>query len=425
MVDFSQARRIKQIGQSSIILQPSIKDDSLGYVQSAVKRTQNIRQITQKLPEIAPGVSLLHELAQTSEIINAITSRHDPTTSTLFAFGKARDGSRKHQKRHSKAPDVPILAAVGGPARNAVRLLRLGKEELDWGEGRDDGLNILAPRNEEQGWWYGNGSPITQLCFGQAEGDSSSWLAVRYHGATTILRPLLLPGAVPVQAPYYLSFEGHHQSTCKIDPKPIITLPIQKTGFYPHADVCFNPWNSLQFAIIDQQGNWSIWELERSSNHRRIWSVKAGPKGTLSENDADDTNSVDADDTNSMDVDVEGWGKILWVTNGKTIAVVNRRLLLIASLEEPVKYFAAPDLSLAKSDDWILDVKPSPLNKTHLFITTSTRVFWLRVSPTEESQAKRYSASVLLCWRHFRDLEDTSLQMNVLKDEQSMLVSHC
>lgn len=374
-------------------------------MQPAAHRRKNIKKLFQSFPELVPGISLLPRLGQVSEIVNEVVSRYDPTKSVLSAFGKAKTERVPYLKRRSKPADVPILAAVGGFAGEAVRLFRLEEEYTGWEEKEDICLRALNPVIKEQCWWFGNGSPIQQVCFGRVGGNTTSWLAIRYHGATTILQPFLHPDVVPPR-PLHSSYSKKVlQSPSRLDSNPIITLPVGWTGGSPHADISFSIWNALQFAIIDQQGCWTTWELERPSPNSRTWTVKAGPKGKLTTAHSD------------------GWGAISWAGDERTIVIARRKSFSVFNLGEPSKRLTAPDLQLSKSSDWILDMKISPSDDAHIFIVTSTRIFWLRIAPSDQSHGKEDGDSralILLSWRHFRDESDTSLKLNVLNDERSM-----
>lgn len=374
-------------------------------MQLAAHRRKNIKKLTQSFPELVPGISLLPRLGQVSEIINEVTSRYEPTKSVLLAFGKAKTERAPYLKRRSKPPDVPILAVVGGSAEEAVRLFRLEEEYIGWEENEDICLRAPNPAIREQCWWFGNGSPIQQVCFGRVGGDTTSWLAIRYHGATTILQPFLHPDIVPPR-PLHSSYSTEVPwSPSRLDSNPIITLPVEWTGGSPHADISFSIWNALQFAIIDQQGCWTTWELEHPSPKSRTWTVKAGPKGKLSTAHSD------------------GWGAISWAGDERTIVIARRKSFSAFKLGEPSKRLITPDLQLDKSSDWILDMKISPSHDAQIFIVTSTRIFWLRIAPSDQSHGKEDDnsrASVLLSWRHFRDERDTSLKLNVINDERSV-----
>lgn len=412
MLTFPIARQLKPLGQPSTILPPSTDHTSLGNLQLAADRTQNIKNLTRSFPELVPGISLLPKLAQVSEVVNELTSHHDPILSTLLAFGKAKTERPKHLKRRSKPPDVPIAAVVGGSAGEAVRLFQLKEEFLGWGEKDHVGLKVLRPMIEEQCWWIGNGTPIQQVCFGEAKGDSTSWLAIRYHGATTILQPSLRSGAFPVK-PTHGSNSKLQCFPSRLDSNPVITLPIQQTGGFSHVDISFSIGDALQFALVDQQGHWSIWKLKAPNTSSRTWTVNAGPKGKIFE---------DTVDNGSKTTNYDGWGAIIWLDDDRLIVVADRKSLSFFKIEEPLKKLAALDLNLTKNSDWILDMKKSPSDDTNFLVATSTRVFWLRLVSPDSKQAigdPSSGASILLSWRHFRDEGDTSLKMNVLHDEKS------
>lgn len=330
----------------------------------------------------------------------------------MLAFGKADDKTHKR----SRSKNFPIVAIACGSAGDVLRLVLLRKEKLGWEGDNELGLQRQAFRGAEQGWWSGKCGPILQVCFAETKGESSSWLAVRYHSATAILYPLLLTN--PVQEnPYPRSLPQFPPS--RLDANYIATLFIQSTGGSPHADVSFNPWDNTQFGIIDDQGHWTLWRLDRQFKRKGRWTTKAGLSGHIADGNAEDLESVDNNN--------DGWGTILWAGSGDTIVVANRRMLSLFQINKNVKRLISPNLSLSRTADMILDVRRSPSDDDHVFVTTCTRIFWLNIPPFVESQSDKESelgASVLLSWRHFRDQEDVSLRISVLKDEESVYSPH-
>ena len=416
------ARSIKLVGQPSVILQPSIGSDSLTNIQDSVQRTQNIKKLTHLIPELVPGLSLLPELTKKSELVDYVSSRHDPSTSILLAFGQASDDSSKHGKSRSSAKEVPIVAVVGGAAGEIVRLIRLRKELLGWEGKHDVRLRDYSLIDEERCWWSGNGSPVQQVCFSKSTSKSKFLLAVRYHGATTILQPTLVSNEVFSwsQRPY--SVKGQHPPSM-LDANPIFTLPVEKTGRSPHADVSFNPWNTLQFAIIDQQGHWTIWCLERIKQQKHEWKVIAGPSGYVSDgySNVDKTHLPTAPEHRK-----DNWGAILWAGDENTIIVADRRTLSVVCLADgSVDRIDVPELALSKNASWILDLQASPSDDRHFFLATSTRVMWMHLLPAHQHRSvenPKPRASVLLSWMHFRDQDDTSLRLNLLDDQGSVFL---
>lgn len=390
---------------------PSFQESFSTKPQSALERNRQIKALAQLLPEIVPGISLLPELAQTSELVDRITSIHDPAKSTLLSFGKAEvlTGKRSQEK------SVPIVAFASGSAGEKVRLIRLRKDQLGWDGDGEVFLRYLTPDDEEQGWWCGNASPIHQLCFAESERGSSSWLAVRYHGVISILNPRLLLRPLPKSPSYSSHLTATQNRQSILDANHTVTLSAEQTGGFPYADLSFNIWNNRQFAVVDQQGGWSIWELENHRLHGGSCTTKAGPSGHITEDLEENPDSTAYKD---------GWGIILWAGDENTIVVANRRKFSVFHiLSNNTKRLFTPDLALSESTDRILDLKRNPSDDTHIFLTTSTRIFWLQIIPGngDHSEADTDSgAKILLSWWHFRDHDDNSLQMNVLIEGNSM-----
>lgn len=342
-----------------------------------------------------PGTPLLPELAQTSEIIDQVASIHDQPRSGLLALGKAEE------KTCGRLRHVPIAALASGPAGTLLRLVLLNEEKLRW-EGDGVGLRRLVIADEEHGWWPTNGSPIQQVSFAETKGKSRSWLAVRYHGATSILHPLFQSAPVHRRSPPFVHNEARLLRS-RLDPNHIVTLPMQSTGGSPHADVAINPWDVTKIAVVDQQGGWSIWELKQQIHPKESWKAKKRVTGHVSQGHEQDQDSTMRDE--------DGWGAVLWARNGDMILIANRRMLAGFQIEDG-KRLLLPDLSLSKNDDWILDMKANPSDESQFFVTTSLRIFWLGIATGDD-------VSILLSWRHFRHQADISLRMSVLDDEES------
>ena len=404
------AGRLQPVGESSLAIEASLNSSSLQIDHSAAARIHDIKELTHLYPELYPSVPLLPELVQISGAINSATSTHDPAVSELLAFGKAAD----LDNQRSGARTVPIAAIPGGEAGEAVRLARLTHDYLGWLGHRTIGLKTPTVSRGDQGWWVGNGSPIQQLCFAETEGEPSTWLAVRYSGATTILRPLLRRSPVPVTVANGPGACRKGFSSSRIDANPILTLPMEYTGGAPHADVSFNPWNERQFAIIDQQGQWTIWNIEGQHRRRHTWTTKAGPNGLIRV--ADD----DSKDRTAENAQEDGWGSILWAGGMCTIVVEDRRTFAVFDVKTHPKWLAAPELYIVNGTDWILDVKRSPVDDSHVFVVTSSRIICLRILGVDEDEDVKnpeFGAELLFSIRHFRDQEDISLRLHLLKDD--------
>ena len=405
-------RQLKLIGHPKVTITASLAEKSSSSTQSAVTRTRNIKSLVQAYPELVPGISLLPALAQTSEAVCEVISRHDPTVSELLAFGTAinRDNPR------AGAKSAPLIATASGETGEAVRLALLGKKIVGWHGNKTVGLKFLEIQGKEQEWWSGHGGPILQLRF--AEGEDTSWLAVRYPRATTVLRPVLHRLTVAPLSRSSLNKRMSLNVGSRLDPNPISTLPNERTGGAPHADVSFNPWHGKQFAIVDEEGRWSVWNIDFENKRRGLCNIEAGPAGYKH------NEQVQGLETNSINAD--GWGCVLWACNIHTLLVFSRRTFILYNLEEVSERTVGPDLAPANTGDWILSVKRSPSDNSHVFVVTSSRIFWLSITGFGEKKGKgcpEPGAKILLAWRHFRDQEDISLGISVFNDTEYIPVS--
>lgn len=409
-------RQLHLVGESIVTIQPSTEIVPSLPNLSAAGRAHNIKELAGAYPELVPSIPLLSELVQISEAIVNASSTHDPAVSQLLVFGKAAD----LDNQRSGARTVALAAIAGGDAGEAVKLVRLQHEYLGWLGHRTIGLKTPTLGAGDQGWWVGNGSPIQQLCFAETEGEPSSWLAVRYSGATTILRPLLR--RLPVPATFVNGPGDSHKCfpPSRIDANPILSLFVKHTGGAPHADVSFNPSNERQFAIVDQRGQWSIWNIEGQHRRRHLWTATAGPNGQICATD-DDNKDAEVDTTSEAKQD--GWASIVWAGDMNTIVVADRRTLAIFNIEAISQRLAAPDLQIIKDADWILDLKRSPLDASHIFLVTSSRILCLRIRGAERDEDVKdvkdlkIDAEILFSTRHFRDQEDISLRLQLLSDD--------
>ena len=400
-----RTRELKRIGRPVTALESPLRGPTV-HVQSATERARNIKSLTRQHPETQPASALLPGLAHISEVVNVATSGHDPTVSELLAIGEAVDLDKK--SRGCKT--VPIAAIAGGEAGEAVRLVLLTNEKLSWEDSKNIHLSAFSSKGGEEGRWFGNGSPIQQLIFAEAEGRPSSWLAVRYHGAVSVLRPQLrrntdmLPLASTTSARNFPS---------RLNANHIATLSIGQANGEPYSDVTFNPWYNQQIATIDQKGTWAVWDIEKlgeREKERRFWTVKKVRDGSV-------LDVLPAADTTSSVAD--GWGVVLWAGSLSTILVARRRKLAVFDITGDPKALSVPELLLENASEWILDVKRSSQDLSQIFVATTSSIFWLQVANSagnHEGEDIAAGAKCLLSWTHFRDPEDLSLSLRVADD---------
>lgn len=373
-----------------VALESSAERTALG-TQKAVERFHNIKELTHQYPELVPTAPLLSGLAQTSEAVNQVTAVHDPTVSELLAFGTVVDEGSSRTRE-----PVHIVALAGGVAGEVVRLVLLSQEQLGWKESKNVFLSNLSAKGDKEARWSGNGSPIQQLVFAGSQGRWNSWLAVRYHGAISILQPLLRHESNTSRSSYTKS--------C-LDSNHVVTLPIQRAHGVPFSDVSFNPWNHHHVATVDQEGHWNIWKIEGLPPQSLYCTIEETSGGSIRDGISDDRKPY-----HHLG---DGWGAVIWAGTSNTLIVVGRRMLAIFDVKGTGKRLGVPDLFSWKSADWVLDIKRSPSDVRCVFVVTSSTLFWLVIPDTVEEQ--RHGAECLLSWRHFRNQEDISLRLNLLQ----------
>ncbi|MCJ1390445.1 hypothetical protein MMC18_003304 [Xylographa bjoerkii] len=400
---------LQPIGNHVVSLESTLLHAPSGSSQPATSRAKHVRALIKSEPSLAPATFLLPSLAQLSEVVIDVTAATDPITSRLLAFGTAADIENKQ----SGTRRTDILAVAGGPAGEAIRILRVGTEQFSWA-GRK-GVTLSAPTIDttEQGWWVGNGTPIQQVCFSEEGGRPGGWLAVRYSGATSILRPLIhrQPVAAGIRHLNHALWKNFEPS--RLDTNQIVHLDIKKTGGAQHTDVAFNPWNQRQFAVLDARGYWSVWDIDGKYSKRNLWTVTSVSSRTSSDSE---------DDQNCTDI-ADGWGSILWAGDTTILLVASRSNLFIYSIEFKPERFSGPDLGLAGGSDWILDVQRSPLNSSYIFVLTSLCVYWLKLDYGRGQHATSQATpllKILLARRHFRSQEDRSLKMLIYVQSEAL-----
>ena len=308
---------------------------------------------------------------------------------------------------------VPVIAFVGGPAGELVRVVQLAPETFGLGDGANLQFRSQVFQTRVQGLWHGNHGPVQQLQFAASDGKLTEWLAVRHGGGTSILRIILRESEVPTlyRLPHVPALRADVEIRMELE--HIVLLPMQGDGAL-HTDICFNPWRTLEIAVLDQSSHWSIWKIKSVNKYTKVWTVEAGPSGYLVEkapNHVEDSTKYD------------GWGALQFVGNGAYLLVCNRKHISRFDLRGQLNSFSGPELGLSTSADWILDVRQGSILSESIFITTSSRIFWIHLASEyiESTEPPRLSFKILLAWTHFRNREDASLSTQIVCMKSSML----
>ncbi|KAK5734865.1 hypothetical protein LTR17_008637 [Elasticomyces elasticus] len=339
---------------------------------------KEIKHLVERFPDVQPATALLGPLLRVSEAIESASARHDPLQGELLAIGTV-----PAEALHST---LTLAALPSGPTGGDMRLVQMQMQRHGWDDTKDAWIKVPTIHGMEAEW-HGEGVPIQQICFAHAIEGSDAFIATRMPTRTVVFRP-----AVRSRGP----------SAWALDANICFQVSIESTGGIPHADVAFNPWYTRQFGMVDQAGDWSVYELEGlASTKSKLVCRSDLPTGI------------------SRPVD-DGWGRIAWVGNPSTIAVCTRRqldLYNIAGQDSNKSNSIATMPSVGSS--WYLAMVQVTSHSAHLAVLTSRHILLYHVK-TDDTGA--IHAKTLLELRHFRNPEDTTLTLAVFTLEDATLM---
>lgn len=364
------------------------------YIGNAAREQR--RWLSKARPETFPANFISSTYSRDSSNIQAESS---VPAGQLLAVGGAVDVSRMPAYRTE-----PIIAMPCGEAGNILRLLKPRVENYGWGIQSSVRLPLMDASIAEHGHWVGTGGRIQQVTFADDGKSSSTWLAIRQFSMITFFRPIYHISPVSAIKPdiFEVSFPPS-----KICANPVAVLNAQQNGSKILIDVSFNPYYARQFAVIDDAGSWSTWDIEG----RKKLNLIVGKRGTMKDESIIGSPS-------KLPVNADGWHHILWVANVSTIAVCDRRSLVLFDITAMPRRLRSCNLLPSNSTDWILDMKRSAIHSNHLYILTSSRIFWLEVVAVGEARKPDSpGAKLILSYRHYRDSNDNTMKLVVLKDD--------
>ena len=366
-------------------------------VSPSKDRTKTVKDLVKSHPETFPAKPILSSLALPQG--PAHSGNH---VGQLLAIGRAVDieqtfGSRK----------TTIIATSSGEAGHVLRLIKPRVERHEWGEQSSARLSLLDVGSSDAGYWVGIGGRILQIVFAEEGNVPTTWLAVRQANATTIFRPRYGANAIPAVVP-----QGYTNSypSSRLSANPVAVLTTEQSGSRGHVDVTFNPWYTQQFAVIDELGNWTTWDIEGGRKQTTTSRLIPGRRANIYDGYVPDA-------TLKQPNNADGWHQVLWVGSVSTIVVCNRRHVVVFDVKAAATRLSSKDFLPPSNGDWILDVKRSPSNLSHLFVLTSSRLFWVEVMPAGEGKHGGTGFRVIISYRHFRDGNDRSMRISTWNDE--------
>jgi RNA polymerase I-specific transcription initiation factor RRN6 len=401
MLTFSTESSIQPLQPLQECISPSLQvPPNWTKAASKVRHSQE-RWLQKALPEAGPAKATITSMTKTPS--PTLSAQHP---STLLAIGKASDIDQTTGTRSTQ-----IMAMVHGEAGNLLRLIKPRVEALKWNSQPDTKLRSLNPVAGEDCYWLGSGSAIQQITFGADSDGFTSWLAVLKAESITILRPIYRR----VQTPSSISVDaGKRYPPSRLSPNPILSLGNERTGARPYADVSFNPWYIRQFATVDQQGYWSVWNIEGQKRKRTTFEARPGRSGHIQDDSSPGLGFKTHDSA-------DGWGRVLWAGGVSTLILCDRRNLTVFDLKAAPKRLYSPEVVHTRSIDWILDMKRSPANLNHVFVLTTRQIFWLQIGEADEDQGEQIGyagVKIILSCQHFRNQEDETAKLDLLGENE-------
>ena len=339
---------------------------------------------------------------------------HSPV-GELFGFGHAIQLDQQREGCHAS---IPIAALAVGKSAESVKLVRLA--EMTANSHHHDALiptmKVPTIKPHDQAWWTGRGDPVLQICFAGSHGLESTWMAIRQRSGTTILHPLLHRRPVPSRS-VLGSIRTSKYPPSRLDANPAVTLPVARTGGAAHADVAFQPLNRRAFAVVDENGTWSTWQISGHTiptsdmpvGHFKIALLTSG------------SCMVDAPLQPSQNTfrTKDAWHRISW-----SRGPMDTSLMLVFSRRTCTVYSEAGDLlghvdvRLGPLHDrqTILDVKSGKLSDNHTFVLTSSRLLLLSTDVLNDGvDGKDEMVNVVFSWAHFRNRLDRTLRLSIIE----------
>ncbi|PLB34579.1 uncharacterized protein BDW47DRAFT_111905 [Aspergillus candidus] len=378
--------------------------------QSSLIENKNI------LPKVYPELSACWPLASNESLSHIITSTSeicDPLASSLLDFGYAVDLDNDDSGNRV----VPIAVLASGECGNAISFRRMDDCTTQLSLDKTTSLRVPTIGQADTIEWLAGGAPVRQVRYARPVEEKATWVAARFHQSTVVFRPIYHRKPTPVRLSNGQMHMRRAQNS-RLEANPLVEISNLQTGGFAHADVAFNPWYQKQLAIVDQRGNWSLWEITgRHRQNRNNWTAACVRSGSLPSVDPE----VGHDMINHARYD--GWAVIEWVGDFNAFIVSDRRCPMLYRVEDGQTCAYPIELGKKRKSEWILDVKRSTSNVSHAFILTTSRIFWLEIpGPSSAKGEERSSLYPLLSWQHYRDPEDITLQLSPLSFQEDFYI---
>ncbi|EME48657.1 hypothetical protein DOTSEDRAFT_67632 [Dothistroma septosporum NZE10] len=366
---------VTALGETKVIDAPHHADSPIGQSDSSEsegkRHARQIKALVEAFPEFEPAASLLPPLLQVSEAAENAHSHHDPLAGSIIAFTNIRS-----EIRHRA---LPVVAMGTGTTGCTLQVSQLEIERRGWAEDKTTWLEVPV-LGVDQTTWISSGGIIQQLVFAEPTGRKDALLAVRLTSKVVVFRVTIRKGCAKNGTPHGLKldiiFENPHHAA-------------PERSFM---DVSFNPWFSQQIAVIDNAGDWQVFEMS-TEKVRQVFEICEGT----------------ARDGKETAVVGDGWARISWISDLATVVACTRQRLTVFSIRdiEP-SVLREVSVQLPGPVPWILGLMKLPGDMQRFALLTGTHLHLYKV-PRAETDILHVSSELRI--RHYRDVEDLSLRV--------------
>lgn len=366
------------------------------------------RALLKRTPEIFGAVPYLQT---PSEPDNLEMPCLPQTPTELLAFGHARAiGDRGS---HSRL--VPIAAVPAGVGGEIVQFIGIdpGSTVPQDDSAQPSAWRVPCISGSRTGYWCQSAERILQISY--CTSHHRTQLLVRKMGGTSILRPIITPRMASVATLSRVGSTKAKPSASSIDPNHILTIPCSRTGGHHHADAMFKPQDPNMLAIIDINGQWSLWKIKGNQNQSTRVTLRAKllQQGSLLDTEPQPFPF-------NQNIDLVGWLRMCWLSNSTGIA---ERIFICTRFSASIfntqgDFVGHVDMRLSPSSDdiCILDVKQSERNRQLIYVLSTSHLQIFTTSQSDSDLGARTGPLNLLCsWKHFRDECDLGLRMAVVE----------
>ncbi|KAK8025149.1 hypothetical protein PG990_002972 [Apiospora arundinis] len=382
-------------------------------------------------PEAALGNDILGSIL-VPEISRRNTGERAYCQSTQLAIGEMSD-----MRSATAVQGVPLIAMAAGSASDVLRFVRPRLE--GWAHNGNGAtlFHLLGQNEPQETFWTQETGVILRIktVVNLRRYEPVRWLLVQRHTGTSVFRPEYQKAPVVSET---FSGDGSYAAS-HVNPNLLFTVPKHQTGCDSHSDVSFNPGiksQPLQLAIIDEGGQWTVWDINgtRSRVNKRpkkslvkCGSIRKGVRKTIARKPSAEPqwhqvcwigNLVD--DLDSAEEDEEGFEEQARpayppLERSSTLLLCNQASLRILDLNSDT---FLPDLPLLAEgpDNCILDVHVDSGDSRYFFVITTTTLFMCGLfsahdPPFSSNVVKK--AQILHSTRHMRDAIPPDLRLTV------------